>query len=147
MNGLAALISKEGEEVSEPLARMLEAMKHRGDYSYGFAGYRGTLISGSLSEAGEVSSGAMLGYCNGRLLPGDLEQPLEQYGYALALDGRIYPPPGTPDALTVAELLGQRPEEGVRRLLEEVNGSYALIVLREDRLICARDPLGVAPLY
>lgn len=147
MNGLAALISKEGEEVSEPLARMLEAMKHRGDYSYGFAGYRGTLISGSLSEAGEVSSWAMLGCCNGRLLPGDLEQPLEQYGYALALDGRIYPPPGTPDALTVAELLGQRPEEGVRRLLEEVNGSYALIVLREDRLICARDPLGVTPLY
>lgn len=147
MGGLAALISKKGEDVSKPLLRMLGAMGHRGGDGYGIAGKRGTLTSAPLLKAGETSSGAMLGYCNRRLLPSDLEQPLEQHGYSLALDGRLYPSSGVPDAFAVAEHLGREPKEGVERLLGEANGSYALVVLEVDRLFCARDPLGVIPLY
>lgn len=147
MVGLAALISKKGNDVSKPLLRMLGAMEHRGGDGYGIAGKRGTLISASIPEAEEASSKSILGCCNRRLLPDDLEQPLEQHGYALALDGRLYPPSGVPDAFAVAEHLGRKPGEGVETLIKEAKGSYALAVLEGDHLFCARDPLGVIPLY
>jgi asparagine synthase (glutamine-hydrolysing) len=147
MAGIAALISKNGRNVSEPLTRMLRAMKHRGGDSYGIADKQSAVVSASLPGAEEAPSTALLGCCNRRLLPGDLEQPLHQYGYALAFDGRLYPSSGVPDAFAAAEHLGRDPEKGIARLLTEANGSYALAVLDGNCLFCARDPLGATPLY
>ena len=146
MVGLAALISKNGEDVSEPLTQMLRAMKHRGGDGYGVADKDGVFITSSLPKAEGASSTILLGCCNRKLLPNDLEQPLSQYGYALALDGKLYSFE-IPDAFAAAEHLGRDPEKGIEQFLIETNGSYALVVLKDSHLLCARDPLGEVPLY
>ena len=146
MAGIAALISKKGESVSEPLIQMLRAMEHRGGDGYGMADKEGTLISASLPKEKDALTVA-LGCCNKRLLPSDLDQPLTQYGYALVFEGRLYPFSGVPDAYAAAEHLGREPGKGIERLLTEADGSYALAVLEGGHLLCARDPLGAMPLY
>jgi len=147
MAGLAAVISKNGEVVSEPLTRMLRAMEHRGGDGYGVAGKEGTIVSASLPRAEEVAGEFMLGCCNRRLLTNDVEQPLGERGYALALDGGLYPSPDVSDAFAAAEHLGHSPEKGIEWLLAKANGSYALVVLEGSHLLCARDPSGTVPLY
>jgi len=146
MAGLAGLISKNGEDVSEPLTQMLKTMKRRGGDGYGVTHKGESVITSSLPLANGVSSTILLGCCNRRVLPSDLEQPLTQYGYALALDGRLHSFE-IPDSFAVAEHLGRDPEKGIERLLAEESGSYAIAILKGSHLLCARDPLGAVPLY
>jgi len=43
--------------------------------------------------------------------------------------------------------MGTNPSQGIQRLIEQVDGSYAVASISGDSILCGRDPIGVFPLY
>ena len=147
MGLLVAAISKTGEDVSPILLRMLSpAISARGD-SFGVATDEGTVIKKSLAELEAPGASAMLGYATLKIEPLNPTQPLSQHGYSFVFDGRLWHNEGAPDVLIVADALGRNPEDGVKRMIREMRGSYAIAALDKDSIHCGRDPMGVVPLY
>ncbi len=146
MGHIAALLSKTDEDVSKIILRMLEASSLIKGDAYGLASSDGVAIAYSTSTL-EGEGNPMLGYKLTKIQPDDLPQPLEQHGYAMAFEGRIWDRPGPSDVLTATDLMGVNPSQGIQRLIEQVDGSYAVASIFGDSILCGRDPVGVFPLY
>ncbi|KYH38439.1 MAG: asparagine synthase [Candidatus Bathyarchaeota archaeon B23] len=142
MGYLAALLSKRGGDVSALTLRMLSSPGLRGD-GLGLASKGGSI---SLPWRPSPPRGdAVIGCLHVKATPLDPPQPLSQHGHHIALEGRLWSE-GC-DALEMAEELGRDPHRGLRRLIEGGDGSYAVVILDDDRILCGRDPVGLVPLY
>jgi asparagine synthase (glutamine-hydrolysing) len=146
MGLLAAAISKTGDDVSPTLLRMLSPAVSDGGDLIGVATDEGAIIK-SLAELEVPCASAMLGYKKRGIEPLDPAQPLSQHGYSFVFDGRLWHNEGAPDILIAADALGRNPEDGVKRLIREMRGSYAIATLDKGGIHCGRDPMGVVPLY
>jgi asparagine synthase (glutamine-hydrolysing) len=147
MGLLAAAISKTGDDVSPILLRMLSPAVSDGGDSIGVATDEGTVIKKSLAELEVPGASAMLGYTTFKIEPLDPAQPLSQHGYSFVFDGRLWHNEGAPDVLTAAGALGRNPEDGVKRLIRELRGSYVITALDKGGIHFGRDPMGAVPLY
>ena len=147
MGHIAALLNKKGENVSPILVRMLEiASSGRGD-AYGIASGDGIVIKHSPRGLQGLVSDVTLGHKLTKIMPNDPPQPLGQYGYAMAFEGRNWHD-SNPSYLTiVADIVGDEPDLGMRNLIEESQGSFAMAILERGRILCGRDAVGVVPLY
>jgi asparagine synthase (glutamine-hydrolysing) len=147
MGLLAAAVNKTGEDVSPILLRMLSpAISARGE-SLWVATDEGTVVKKSLDELEAPGASAMLGYATLKIEPLDPAQPLSQHGYSFVFDGRLWHNEGAPDVLTAADALGRNPEDGVKRLIREMQGSYAIAALDTGGIHFGRDPMGIVPIY
>ena len=147
MGHIAALLSKNGENVSPILVRMLEATSTgRGDAN-GIASSDGIMIKRSPKHLQGLDSNVSLGHKLHKIMPHDQPQPLGQYGYAMVFEGRRWHD-GDPLNLTiVSDTVGDEPAPGMRGLIKESQGSFAMAILEGGRIICGRDAVGVVPLY
>ena len=78
----------------------------------------------------------------------DSIQLMKNEHVAFAFEGRIY----SPNARTLfAENISKKPqierEKAIESLLEKAEGDFSLVIAEPDRILAARDPVGVQPLY
>jgi len=146
MGHIAALLSKTDEDVSKTILRMLEASSpNRGD-AYGLASSNGVAIAYS-SRSLRGGGNPMLGYKLTKIQPDDLPQPLDQHGYAMVFEGRIWDRPSPSNVSTATDLMGASPSQGIQSLIKQVNGSYFVASISGNSILCGRGPVGVFPLY
>ena len=144
MGQIAAVISRTDTDVSDTVRRMLErASPCQGD-AYGLSSEMGARISAKIPMIPHASS--MLGHKLFKARPEDPAQPLGQYGYTTAFEGRVWRSSDIPDAEAIMEALGPEPRRGALDLIGQ-NCSLAFALLDRGRLLCARDTLGLVPLY
>jgi asparagine synthase (glutamine-hydrolysing) len=140
MGSVVAISSPGSGDVSDLLAKMLEALGHRGP-ALGIAGPGGVLhpaCAGDIAGVGPRAIG-----CNfKRILPGDPPQPLSAGEDPIVFDGRIFSPDGDLGGLLEGSGLDR-----FERLLALSEGAYAFAALCGDSIILGRDPLGLKPLY
>lgn len=126
INGYACLIeAEEKHDLDQHLTKALETMRHRA-----WAGYQYTV--NKTSNRSRVA----VGYCL------DGEDAVET---AAPIHGSIYysKNPNTPSEI---ERLAEDPVK-LAAALRDVDGDYALIFPGEEKVVFARDPLGVKPLF
>ncbi len=144
MGQIAAVISRRNTDVSDVVRRMLDnASPYPGD-AYGLASEKGARITARIPEIPGAPS--MLGHKHVKVHPEDPAQPLNQHGYTATYEGRIWHSSDLSDANAIMGTLGPEPRRGAEALLEE-NCFLALTVLDQGRLLCARDTMGLVPLY
>ncbi|MDH5200835.1 MAG: hypothetical protein OEW93_08105, partial [Candidatus Bathyarchaeota archaeon] len=147
MGYIAALLSKTGEHVSPALIEMLKAASSiRGD-TYGAASNEGSIIAGSPESLSRLLTRACIGHKLVKIEPNDPPQPIQQYGSPMAFEGRIWQGEGVSNLSVIADLIGEDPDEGIRRLIQESAGSFAVTAIVGEIILCGRDLLGVVPLY
>ena len=144
MGQIAAVISRRNTDVSEVVRRMLEYASPYPGEAHGLASEKGARITTRIPEI--PSSPSMLGHKHIKVNPEDPTQPLSQHGYTTTYEGRIWHSSDTSDANAIMDTLGPEPRRGAEALLEE-NCSLALAILDHGRLLCARDTMGLVPLY
>jgi len=143
MGYIAAIASKRGDDASHLLLRMLKAQNSRVD-GIGVASSEGAVAQPWMPE--ETPRGDMvIGCLYTKITLLDHPQPITQYGYQIAMEGRLWS--GRCDILEMAERLGHNPHQGLRRLIEEGEGSYVVVILDGEYILCSRDPIGLVPLY
>ncbi len=150
MGGIAALISRDGCDVTPMMLRMLRALKHRGREAYGVAAGEALRIGESpLELLGELEpSDVAVGYCLSRNIQRDEPQPIRDGGVTLVFDGRVFKPEGISEPRELLKLLNGEPESGARAIIEGFKGFYTFVVMDpRGRLIAGRDVTGVNPLY
>ncbi len=94
-----------------------------------------------------INSSVMLGAISSRPIQSSNYDFLQLENAAAAFEGRIYKPiPKT--ALT--QQLSKEPahcETALQTIIEQADGDYQLIMLKDNWLAAGRDPVGVQPLY
>ena len=147
MGFIAALLSKTGADVSTQILRMLRAASAaRGD-GYAVATPDGVRFLSSLPGSLAFGSGLALGHKFVKVMPNDAPQPVSQHGHTMIFEGRLRSTSALLDLSKAADVVGADPAGGIRRLIEEMNGSYAVAAAEKGRILCGRDPVGVVPLY
>jgi asparagine synthase (glutamine-hydrolysing) len=147
MGYIAALLSKTGGEVSSTLTGMLGIASPSQGETYGIACDGGLLVKGSPTGLGSLGSGTGLGHKLIKIASNDQSQPVLQYGYAMALEGRIWRSAEMDILSKTADIIGIDPRKGIRELITECEGSYVVAAIDRERLIFGRDAVGVVPLY
>jgi asparagine synthase (glutamine-hydrolysing) len=147
MGYIAALLSKNGENVSPTLIEMLKAASSiRGD-AYGAASGEGSIIADSPEGLSRLLTGACIGHKLVKIEPNDPPQPITQYDSPMAFEGRIWQGEGISNLSVIADIIGEDPTVGIRRLIRESAGSFTVTAKVGERILCGRDVLGVVPLY
>lgn len=126
INGYACLIEAgEEHDIDQHLTKALETMRHRA-----WAGYQYTV--NKTSSRSKIA----VGYCL------DGEDSVET---AAPIHGSIYysKNPNTPSEI---EQLAEDPVK-LAAALRDIDGDYALIFTSEEKVVFARGPLGVKPLF
>jgi asparagine synthase (glutamine-hydrolysing) len=113
----------------------------------GLATTDGVINKDSLKKVETLGASTILAYKKHKIDSLDTPQPINQYGYSFAFDGRLWYLKMAPDILTVANILENKPKHGIKKLINKIPGSYAIIILSKDAIYCGRDSLGTIPLY
>jgi len=146
MGYIAGAKSKQGEDVSQIVLSMLEASsKIRGD-SYGFASPDGVEVYRDSPEFPSIVSDRLLGYKQVIVPSFTHPQPLQQDSMSLIFQGHLWDNDGS-EILDVADQILGDPRKGLRKLVLERDGSYALAVVYDGGILCVRDVTGTIPLY
>jgi asparagine synthase (glutamine-hydrolysing) len=146
---MAAVVNKRGGNAVPTIVAMLKRLKHRGADAHGVATPASVKIARSLEELEDtnLNSDIAIGYNLSRVISRDMPQPVLGNGYALVFDGRLFPSGEETSLEEVAGRLEEDPQENARRLLKELDGSYAFAVSFSNRMIAGRDAFGLTPLY
>jgi asparagine synthase (glutamine-hydrolysing) len=145
MGYLAGLISRE-EDVSIRVLHMLnQSSKIRGD-NYGVASPINVEIHEKKPDFPSVISNKVLGYKQNILSPLHHPQPVLQTSGAFLLEGELWNGE-KPPLLEIGDILRRDPMKGIKKIITEKNGAYALAVVSGEGLICGRDHIGTTPIY
>ncbi len=149
MKVTVAALDKQGNSVVERVLEALKAFDFVQPPHYGLISSKKSLIDKNialLQKQSSVSS-AVVGYVS--------SQPKAASGYdflqlddaAFFIEGRIYAPiPKT----AVMEQVAKQPlhcETTLQTLLQQADGDYMFLLLKDDWIAAGRDPIGVQPLY
>jgi asparagine synthase (glutamine-hydrolysing) len=145
--GIAALLDPAGASAADAGERMADAMRHRGPDGRAVERFGpATLVSCRLAII-DVEGGDQPLYSEDRRIAlvangeiynhRDLRQELEDGGHSFATGSDCEP------------IVHRYEQAGPEDFLRGVNGMYGLAIWdeREQRLVAARDPFGVKPLY
>ena len=127
MPGIAGIIGRNAD--AEKLTAMLKAIEHRGPDS----------------RWAHNGAGFALGACAPALGPEKGTGHAQREAFTVLFDGEIYNerPDGKPDAEVAADLY----EKHGRTFAAHLHGAFACAVYDGGRLLLARDPVGIRPLY
>jgi asparagine synthase (glutamine-hydrolysing) len=149
MGAIAAAVSKKNENVIPKVVAMLRELTHRGTDAHGVATPDLVAVAKSIKELfdEEVESSIALGHNLSRILMRDRPQPVQEKGFSLVFEGRLFPPPDAPEAEEVMTMLRPDPQRNAGYVIERLNGSYAFAVACPGGVIAGRDTMGTTPLY
>lgn len=141
MGFIAALISKNGKDVSNEILKMLEFATSSCSDGFGFGSPRGVVTSKSLCKV-QLNSSTLIGYRLKKITFLDQIQPIFQFGSVSIFEGRLWQKSSPSDLIEASDLV----RFGLERLVSE-NGSFVYMAINNDQIICCRDLVGVTPIY
>jgi len=144
MGYIAAALNKNGEDASETILRMLQAASPRPALSYGIADYRNTETCRK-AEFTSHNYPVLLGSKN--IFPEKYPpEPIQQSNHSLIFNG-ILLDTQEPDSLSAANTMKENPEKGIKTLIKERIGAYAVVSVTKDSIMAGIDHIGTTPLY
>ncbi|MBN2334061.1 asparagine synthetase B [Candidatus Bathyarchaeota archaeon] len=145
MGYIAAALSRRGNDVSELVHAMLTASSSLESDRYGVASPEAVETHSRLLASPQLNGPVLLA-CKNAGINASPPQPLTQPSGAMGFEGFIYDTE-EPDTLNVANILGSSLSNGMRRLVSEVDGAFSAVAIENNRILCARDPVGTVLLY
>lgn len=146
MKATIAVLNKRGEDAAPAVMAALGPLRKEKVECFGMASPSTVIMEKDLRslQAMKVCSPVVIG-CAFQ----EHESPLAKMEKAaLAFDGRMYAPTLKPSsAIAVAEKLQREREKTVEKFVKSIEGDYSLIAAEPERIMAARDPIGVQPLY
>ena len=148
MGALATAVNKRGKNAVPEVVAMLRELKHRGIDAHGIATPSWVKIIKSLDELiiEEAGSHIALGHNISRISLKNSSQPVLGEGFALAFDGRFFPPTKKCEVDEVIEELKPDAQKNASKIIK-FDGSYVFAIAFPEKVIAGRDPLGTNPLY
>ncbi|MBC8463095.1 hypothetical protein H8D76_01930, partial [Candidatus Bathyarchaeota archaeon] len=145
MGYIAGVVDKRGEDASEKIMQMLQIASSTDAHSHGIADGNNSESFRGAPEFTSLSGPILIGAKNihAKDYP---SQPVNQGSQSLVFKGILYDTL-EPDALEAANALVDFPLNGVRNLINERKGAYAIAVVEEDQIIFGLDHIGTIPLY
>ncbi len=149
MGAIAAAVNKKDEDAVPTVLSMLKQLEHRGTDVHGVATSNSTRTANSIKQIAikNMSSDIALGYNLSRILPKDSPQPVLAENFALAFEGRLFPPSGVSNVNVILKMLGSDPQKNASSIIERLDGSYVFAIAYQGGIIAGRDTLGTTPLY
>jgi len=150
MGAIIAVIHKKHEDATETVLASLKTPTIRKVEAYGIASSVTIQIEKNLKplQTRRLNAPIVIGYAFQKITEQDAPQPLNLTGSTAVFDGRTFPTQqNSRDVDVFAKKLEGNKEERAKAFVAEVEGDYAFAIANSDRLIAARDPLGVRPLY
>jgi len=145
MGNIAGVVDKHGEDASEKILRMLQVASRTEAHSYGIADGNNSESFRGAPEFTSISGPTLIGSKN--IHADDYPiQPLNQSSQSLVFKGILYDTL-EPDTLEAANALVESPLNGVRNLINERKGAYAVVAVEKTQIICGLDHIGTIPLY
>ena len=146
MKATIAVLNKRGEDATPAVTAALESLRKENVECFGIASPLTIAVGKDIRSlpVKNVCSSVIIG-CAFQ----ENESPLAKMEKAaLAFDGRMYAPTLKPSsAIAVAEKLQREREKTAEKFVKSIEGDYSLIVAEPERIMAARDPIGVQPLY
>lgn len=150
MGAIVAVLNKRGENAVVTALVMVEAMNSDNYEAYGIASSTTVKTEGSLSilKKTNIKSSTAVGYAFSKILPKDKPQPLKMKDAAMVFDGRIYRvETAKPDVEIAAKKLEGNLEQAAAMFVKKTDGDFAFAIAQPEKIITARDSMGVRPLY
>jgi asparagine synthase (glutamine-hydrolysing) len=144
-----AVLSKEGHNVIEAVLDVLKSFDVAEPLNFGLVAPKKSLFDKNLAlmckQSAETS--VLAGYATNQSRTASGYDFLQLDDSALFFEGKVYSP--IPEK-SVSEKVAKQPhhcEAALQTLIEEADGAYSFLVLKEGLIEAGRDPLGVQPLY
>jgi asparagine synthase (glutamine-hydrolysing) len=149
MGGIAAAITKHGENAGTQVLTMLQQLEHRGADTIQIATPISTVTAKSIQELKnkKMLSKIAIGQNFSRLTPEKDQTKAVEKEYALAFEGHLFPPSKTSDTEEIQQELKQEPQENAAHIIKKFDGEYTFAILLPNKIIAGRDLLGASPLY
>ena len=149
MGAIAAAVNKKGRNAVPDVVAMLQKLTHRGADAHGVATPNSVRIAKSIDDmtAIDINSNVAIGHNLCRIISRDRPQPVLSEGFALAFEGRLFPPLGKYDVDEVMEKFKLDPKRNASHMISELDGSYVFAIALPDEIVVGRDTVGTSPLY
>ncbi len=144
-----AALNKEGENVVDPVLDVLKSFDVAEPLHFGLTSPKQSLFDKNLALLSKqsVETAVLVGYATSQSRTASGYQFLQLADASVILEGRIYAP--IPQS-AVAEQLAREPqhcETTLQTLVEQADGDYMFMLLKDGSISAGRDPIGVQPLY
>ncbi len=149
MKVTVAVLDKQGNKANERVLEALKAFSAEQLSHFGLVTPKKSFQEKTLDLLNRQSpdSSTMVGYASSKPKAASGYEFLQLEDAALIFQGRVYSPP---TKAAVVQQLAKEPthcETILQPLIEEADGDYAFIMIRDGWIIAGRDPVGVQPLY
>jgi len=149
MGGIAAALSKGGEDAVSSVLLMLQKLEHRGADTIRVATPITAVSAKSLQELRDkrIFSSIAVGHSVSHALREEGKPTVLRREYALAFEGHLCPSSKASDTNESVDELGSEPERSAERFIKEFDGSYIFAIPLSNRLVAGRDLFGTSPLF
>lgn len=144
MGYIAGIVDKNGEDASDRLLKMLQSASKGPAHSFGVGNYQDLEIFKEEPEFTSIQGASIIGSKN--IHVENPEPPLNQGSESFIFKGMLFDNDG-PDSLEVGNILEGSPVEGLRELISNRLGVYAVAVASKNEVICGLDHVGTIPIY
>lgn len=146
MGAVSAIRTKQGVNAIPLLIKMMRTQVHRGDDVFGVATPRESLFTGRLSDLDELQcTSAAIAYNLMRRIPDDPPQPRICEERHIIVESDYLEFTGSFDEL-MEHLSAGPPENSLTNFVSEFDGQYTIVILKDEEVSAARDPIGLKPL-
>jgi len=150
LGALTAIADLRGRRnVLHEAAQMMRSLTARGNESFGVGTPNEVFVCDSLPQLSDqgIDSSVAVGFNLNKILAKDVPQPVASGGLRLVFEGRVLPTSEISDCERALSWLEEKQGLRLQDFVKGVDGSYAMAMLHEKRLLVARDLLGCKPLY
>ena len=149
LGAIAACISKRQSDVVPTVLRMMQAQFHRGNDAFGVSTSDQLVISRKIDDLRfqELDSFVSVGYNLMHILPTDIPQPVQLSEGAIVFDGEVYTDKSVLGVSKILRNVKENVADVPSTLVRSEDGAFSISVVADGRIILARDPLGLKPLY
>ena len=149
MKVTVAVLSKQGENVVETVLDVLKLFDVAQPLRFGLVGPKRSLFDKNLALLSKQSAetSTLAGYATTQTRTASRYDFLQLDDAALFFEGKVYS--SIPEK-AISEQVSKAPlhcEATLQTLLEQSDGDYSFILLKEGMIAAGRDPIGVQPLY
>ena len=149
MKGIVAVLNKQGENVVETVLDVLKSFDVAQPLHFGLVAPKRSLFDKNialLSKQSAVTS-TLAGYATTQTRTASRYDFLQLDDAALFFEGKVYS--SIPEK-AISEQVSKAPqncEATLYTLIEQADGDYSFLLLKEGLIAAGRDPVGVQPLY
>ena len=149
MGAIAAAIDKKDFRAADIVFEMMRNLMHRGDDAFGIATPDQVSFSNKIEDLDTHSlrSSFAIGYNLMELFSRDIQQPIKIGRNVIAFEGTVHPVGAKPYLANLVKSALRADVKAFADFVRMRRGAYVIASLHGEKMILARDPVGLKPLY